>query len=59
MMDVSTLEKYKDNWINLTHNDKMRLQKNSNIDFNELVKYMIENNCKLEQEAIDIKNNAN
>jgi hypothetical protein len=55
MMDVSTLEKYKDNWINLTHNDKMRLQKNSNIDFNELVKYMIENNCKLEQEAIDIK----
>jgi hypothetical protein len=54
MMDVSTLENHKDNWINLTHNDKMRLQKNTNIDFNELVKYMLENNCKLEQEAISL-----
>jgi hypothetical protein len=52
MMDITTLEKYKMYWMNLTQNDKKRLNKLIKGEFAQLVKYMLLNNCKLEQEAI-------
>jgi hypothetical protein len=39
-------------WMKLTQNDKKRLERMVDGRFALLVKYMIENNCKLEQEAI-------
>lgn len=51
-MDIETLEKHKKNWIKLTKNDKKRIKKITNKKFYKLIKYMIENDCKLEQEAI-------
>jgi hypothetical protein len=52
MMDFATLEKHRDYWMKLTPNDKKRLERMIEGRFALLVKYMIENNCKLEQEAI-------
>ena len=52
-MDVHTLEIYKEYWVGLTQNDKKRLAKLADGRFNELIKFMILNNCKLEQEAIE------
>ena len=52
-MDIHVLEKYKKYWIPLTENDKSRLKvflsKNSN--YNEVIEFMLCNNCKLEQES--------
>ena len=52
-MDIHILEKYKKYWIPLTENDKSRLKvflsKNSN--YNEVIEFMLCNNCKLEQES--------
>jgi hypothetical protein len=53
LMDVNTLEKYKEYWVNLTKNDIKRLNKLIDGRFNELIKFMLLNNCKLEQEAIE------
>lgn len=52
MMDVVTLEKHKEFWINLTQNDKKRLGKLTNGRFSQLIDFMLIHNCKLEQEAI-------
>lgn len=52
MMDITTLENHRDYWMKLTQNDKKRLEKMIDGRFAQLVKYMINNNCKLEQEAI-------
>jgi len=52
MMDVITLDKYKEFWIKLTQNDKKKLGKLINGRFAQLIDFMIINNCKLEQEAI-------
>ena len=52
MMDIATLENHRDYWMKLTQNDKKRLEKMIDGRFAQLVKYMIKNNCKLEQEAI-------
>lgn len=52
MMDIATLENHRDYWMKLTSNDKKRLERMIDGRFALLVKYMIENNCKLEQEAI-------
>ncbi len=52
MMDIETLISYKKNWAILTNNDKKRLKKIDNPLFIEVVNYMLENNCKLEQESI-------
>ena len=52
-MDIYTLEKNKDHWINLTENDKNRLgliAEKTN-DYKEIIDYMLKNNCKLEQES--------
>ena len=52
-MDISTLKKYSAYAKSLTENDKKRLERLSDTVFSDTIKYMLENNCKLEQEAID------
>lgn len=52
-MDVATLEKYKDYTKKLTENDKSRLKNLLGGEFDLVVRYMLEHDCKLEQEAIE------
>lgn len=52
LMDIMTLERYKLFWMKLTQNDKKRLEKLNDGRFSQLVQFMVKNNCKLEQEAI-------
>ena len=51
MMNVDTLRKYKPYWKELTKNDVSRLQKIKSPIFQEVIAFMIKENCKLEQEA--------
>lgn len=51
-MNINTLEKYKEFTKKLSENDKSRLKNLLNSEFASTVKYMLENDCKLEQEAI-------
>ena len=50
-MDMDTLYSYKPYWKELTKNDVTRLQKIKSPVFQEVISYMLEQNCKLEQEA--------
>lgn len=52
-MDVPTLIKYKSYCKQLTENDKKRLGSLLGRGYDDVILYMLENNCKLEQEAID------
>jgi len=52
-MDTKTLEKYRQYAKPLTENDKIRLGKLCDGEFADVVNYMLEHNCKLEQEAIE------
>ena len=54
MMDVETLEKYRGSTKSLTENDRKRLNRLEKTRFNEVISYMLEHNCKLEQEAIKL-----
>lgn len=51
-MDLDTLKKYEKMGKPLTENDRKRLGKLREGQFREIVEYMLENNVKLEQEAI-------
>ena len=51
-MDVATLEEYKDYTRKLTENDKGRLKNLLGNGFDAVIHYMLEHDCKLEQEAI-------
>ena len=51
-MDIITLEKHRQYAKPLTENDKIRLGKLRDGEFADVVNYMLENDCKLEQEAI-------
>lgn len=51
-MDLETLKKYQDYSKKLTDNDRYRLKKLKGREFEEVIDYMLANNCKLEQEAI-------
>lgn len=53
-MDVSTLMKYEHYTKKLTENDRIRLQRLKDSEFKEVIEYMLENNCKLEQEALGL-----
>ncbi len=57
-MDVETLEKYSEFWQELTVNDRRRLQmlneKEETINYHEVLQFMIEHNCKLEQEVVKL-----
>lgn len=54
-MDVESIKKKKDSWKPLMKNDIVRLQsilKNEEMEeFHKLIAYMLEHNCKLEQES--------
>ena len=50
-MDIETLKRYSKNTRMLTENDRKRLIALIDSEFSNTVNYMLENNCKLEQEA--------
>ena len=54
-MDVDTLLSNKERWKKLTDNDIKRLKKIDDEEFLGLINFMLSNNCKLEQEAIEQK----
>lgn len=54
-MDTETLMEYRKYTKPLTENDGKRLSKLIDSEYHDVVEYMLNNNCKLEQEAIDIK----
>ena len=53
-MDIDTLQQYSRFTKPLTDNDRNRLQNLLDSEFSEVIQYMLENNCKLEQEALDL-----
>ena len=53
-MDVKTLKANIQYTKKLTENDKKRLVALADAEFGETVEFMLENNCKLEQEAMDL-----
>lgn len=52
-MNTDTLRKYSAYTKKLTENDRKRLENLLNTEFSETIIYMLENNCKLEQESMD------
>ena len=52
-MDIETLKENKDFTKQLTENDRIRLKSLLNTEFETTIRYMLDNNCKLEQEALD------
>lgn len=52
-MDISTLRQYAAYTKRLTDNDIKRLKNLTDTEYSDTINYMLENNCKLEQEAID------
>lgn len=52
-MDLVTLKKFRDYAKPLTENDRERLKKLQGAEFDEVIDYMLNHNCKLEQEAIE------
>ena len=53
-MDVKTLKANLQYTKKLTENDRKRLGALAETEFEETVEFMLENNCKLEQEAMDL-----
>ena len=53
-MDAKTLKANLQYTKMLTENDKKRLSALAETEFGETVEFMLENNCKLEQEAMDL-----
>lgn len=51
-MDLETLRSYQEFSKSLTENDRDRLIKLKGREFDEVIEYMLEQNCKLEQEAV-------
>ena len=51
-MDVVTLRKYQHYTKRLTENDQERLKRLKDSEFAQVIDFMLEHNCKLEQEAI-------
>ena len=52
-MDIETIKKYRNFTKKLTENDKTRLKNLLGGEFDKVINYMLENDCKLEQEAIN------
>lgn len=53
-MDIPTLQQYRNYTKPLTESDVKRLKKLADTEFSDTINYMLTNNCKLEQEAMDI-----
>ncbi len=58
-MDIETMLTHKKYWAKLTNNDQTNLKrlKEKLVEHEVLIDFMLENNCKLEQEAIDDMDN--
>mgnify|MGYP005829644859 CR=1 FL=1 len=54
-MDIETLEAHKKYTKKLTENDKKRLTRLVDSQYHKVINYMLENNCKLEQEAVNVE----
>ncbi len=54
-MDTNTLRQHSAYTKPLTDNDKKRLKSLMDSEFSDTIKYMLEHNCKLEQEVLDIE----
>ena len=54
-MDTDTLRQYSAYTKPLTDNDRKRLKHLTDSEFSDTAAYMLEHNCKLEQEALDIE----
>ena len=54
-MDTATLKENIQYTKKLTENDRKRLLRLRDSNFSEVIDYMLENNCKLEQEAVNTK----
>ncbi len=54
MMDVQTLKEHIKYSKSLTENDRVRLSNLLDSQYKDVITYMLENNCKIEQETIDI-----
>lgn len=52
-MDIETLKNNMKYTQKLTESDRKRLRNLLGCEFDDVIKYMLENNCKLEQEALD------
>lgn len=52
-MDIETLKQYNKYSKQLTDNDRHRLMKLKDSEFSKVIEFMLKNNCKLEQEAIN------
>jgi len=52
-MDIETLNGNKPFWKSLTANDCRRLEKIKDTEFSGVVQFMLDNGCKMEQEALD------
>ena len=57
-MDITTLSEHRNAWKELSLNDRTRIKtlikKKSSEGYRDVLTYMLENNCKLEQEAVNI-----
>ena len=53
-MDLQTLKENIQYSKKLTENDRKRLAVLADSEFRETIRFMLENNCKLEQEAMDL-----
>lgn len=53
-MDTETIKSYKGYTRTLTENDRIRLNRLLDSKYDNVIKYMLENNCKLEQESITL-----
>lgn len=54
-MDLETLKEYQEYSKRLTDHDRDRLMKLRDSQYQEVISYMLKNNCKLEQETINMK----
>ena len=52
-MGIKELQKYAEYTKPLSENDRKRLPSLYESEFAPVIKYMLDNNCKLEQEALD------
>lgn len=53
-MNKNVLEMYHEYTKKLTQNDRIRLEKIKEYIHDDVIDYMLENNCKLEQEIVDL-----
>lgn len=56
LMDENTLKNHQSNWNHLTENDRKRITEFVKPHYPRVANFMLENECKLEQESIELTN---